>query len=76
MGKLSAAGVSRLTAKGYYGDGDGLWLQITASGARSWVYRYRAQGRQREMGLGSAKVARKCFLKCARCSGLTMLDSS
>lgn len=71
MGKLSAAGVSRLTAKGYYGDGDGLWLQITASGARSWVYRYRAQGRQREMGLGSAKVvtlarAREKALAAAR----------
>jgi len=71
MGKLSAAGISRLTTKGYYGDGDGLWLQITASGARSWVYRYRAQGRQREMGLGSTKVvtlarAREKALAAAR----------
>lgn len=71
MGKLSALGVSRLTAKGYYGDGDGLWLQITATGARSWVYRYRAAGRQREMGLGSAKVvtlarAREKALDAAR----------
>jgi len=56
MGKLTALAISRLVTKGYYGDGDGLWLQVTASGARSWVYRYRAGGRTREMGLGSAKV--------------------
>lgn len=56
MGKLTAVAVSRLSEKGYYGDGDGLWLQVTGSGAKSWVYRYRQGGRQREMGLGSARV--------------------
>ena len=32
---------------------DGLALQVTASGARSWVLRLTIGGRQREMGLGS-----------------------
>jgi hypothetical protein len=29
-----------------------LYLQISASGARSWVYRYMLNGKSREMGLG------------------------
>jgi len=43
-------------AKGpkYYADGDGLYLQVSASGARSWVFVFRWQGRRAEMGLGSA----------------------
>ncbi len=35
-----------------YPDGGGLYLQVTASGARSWVYRYMLNGRPRYMGLG------------------------
>ena len=39
---------------GYLSDGGGLILQITRSGAKSWLFRYRAAtGRIREMGLGS-----------------------
>ncbi len=34
-------------------DGGGLWLYISPSGARNWVYRYRLNGRDREMGLGA-----------------------
>ncbi len=35
-----------------YPDGAGLYLQVTARGARSWVYRYMLNGRPRYMGLG------------------------
>ena len=38
-----------------YADGNGLYLQVTASGARSWIYRYMLHGRAREMGLGSLR---------------------
>lgn len=38
---------------GYYCDGDGLYLQVTDNGAKSWIYRYRLNGRSREMGLGA-----------------------
>jgi integrase len=35
-------------------DGGNLWLRITATGARYWVFRYRGQdGRSHEMGIGS-----------------------
>lgn len=31
-------------------------MQVTASGARSWILRYQLDGRRREMGLGSASL--------------------
>ena len=37
-----------------YGDGLGLWLQLTGKGAKSWIFRFTLCGRSREMGLGSA----------------------
>jgi hypothetical protein len=36
-----------------YGDGGGLWLQVTSKHARSWIFRYTFRGKPREMGLGS-----------------------
>ena len=52
MGKLTARKVE--TAKpGKYGDGGGLQLAVSVSGAKKWVLRFLWQGRPREMGLGS-----------------------
>lgn len=53
--ELSALEVRRLTAPGRWSVGgvDGLALQVTGPGARSWVLRVTAAGKQREMGLGS-----------------------
>jgi integrase len=53
---LSAKRVARLKGAGRYHDGlvRGLWLQITDSGARSWILRYELHGKERMMGLGSA----------------------
>lgn len=50
--KLTALAVSRAKARGYYADGGGLYLQVSVSGAKSWVFRFRKDGRLREMGLG------------------------
>jgi integrase len=52
IGKLTAIAVSRATRRGYYGDGGGLYLQVSDSGAKSWVFRFKEAGRLREMGLG------------------------
>ena len=54
LNRLSSRFVA--TAKGpkYHADGGGLYLQVTSSGARSWVFVFRWQGRRAEMGLGSA----------------------
>ena len=45
--------VSKTTAPGYYCDGAGLYLQVSPSGSKSWIFRFRFDGRQKEMGLGS-----------------------
>jgi integrase len=63
IGKLTAIQVTRLPppaprANGaqrnrLVGDGAGLWLQITSTNVRTWVYRYRLNGRARAHGLGA-----------------------
>jgi len=52
LNKLSALAVTRTSKPGYYGDGGGLWLQVAKSGSKSWIFRFKVAGRQREMGLG------------------------
>jgi integrase len=52
IGKLTALAVDRAKRRGYYGDGGGLWLQVSATGAKSWVFRFKEAGKLREMGLG------------------------
>lgn len=54
--RLTAKAVEQLRRSGYFGDGDGLYLQVTATRAKSWVFRYTLAGRSREMGLGSASA--------------------
>src|SRR4029077_3973767 len=51
--RLSARKVAALRRPGYYPDGANLWLQVTSSGAKSWILRFTLNGRSREMGLGS-----------------------
>jgi len=55
MGKLTATAVKAAKQAGRYGDGDGLYLVVNKSGARSWVVRCQKDGRRRDIGLGSAK---------------------
>lgn len=51
--KLTPLGVSKATKPGYYGDGGGLWLQVSPSGSKSWIFRFTLSKKQREMGLGA-----------------------
>lgn len=52
---LSAIGVSKLKTPGYHSDGGGLYLQISPAGTKSWIFRFKLNGRVREMGLGSMR---------------------
>lgn len=54
-GKLTARAAAT-TKPGRYGDGAGLWLVVSASGARKWVFRFSFAGKVTEMGLGPADV--------------------
>ena len=51
--RLTAAAVSRAKEPGYYPDGGGLYLQVSASATKSWIFRYSRAGRERQMGLGA-----------------------
>jgi integrase len=50
--KLSATKVARLNKPGRYGDGLGLWLQVSKWKTKSWVFQYTINGRVRQLGLG------------------------
>lgn len=50
--KLSSKQVATLKRAGYWSDGGGLYLQVSPSRAKSWVFRYTRNHRTREMGLG------------------------
>ncbi|WP_247869542.1 site-specific integrase [Herbaspirillum sp. ST 5-3] len=39
--------------EGYHADGDGLYLQVSATGAKSWILRFMLNKRAREMGIGA-----------------------
>jgi integrase len=82
IGKLTALAVDRAKRRGHYGDGGGLFLQVSASGAKSWVFRFKEFGRLREMGLGpthtvSLAEARQKALECrkARLDGLDPIEA-
>lgn len=71
MNHLSAILVKSLSSPGYYGDGTGLYLQISASGSKSWIFRFSKAGKRREMGLGalhtiSLAAAREKAQECRR----------
>jgi integrase len=50
--KLTALEVTRRKKPGRYSDGHGLWLQVSSSGTKAWLFRYMIDGRARHMGLG------------------------
>lgn len=53
--QLSHRSISALTKPGRYAAGgvSNLYLVVTKTGAKSWCFLYKRQGRQREAGLGS-----------------------
>lgn len=54
-GKLSAKKVEHLSNRGLYPDGGGLYLQVAKGGSKSWLYRFKVDGRTRWHGLGSVR---------------------
>ena len=57
VNKLSARTVANLKQAGRHSDGGKLYLSISHNGGRRWVFMYRFDGKQLEMGLGSAGKA-------------------
>jgi integrase len=48
--------IRSIITPGMHGDGGGLYLKVTKSGTKSWIYRFQLNGKRREMGLGDASV--------------------
>ena len=71
IGKLTALAVDKSKRRGYYGDGGGLFLQVSVSGSKSWVFRFKEAGKLHEMGLGATHTiglaeARERARECRR----------
>ena len=50
--RLKALSVEKASKPGLYSDGGNLYLQITKTGVKSWLFRYMRNGKARGMGLG------------------------
>ncbi|MFT3976203.1 MAG: integrase arm-type DNA-binding domain-containing protein [Sphingomonas bacterium] len=48
--------MKRITESGMHADGDGLYLRVRSTGARSWIFVSVRSGRRREMGLGATDI--------------------
>ncbi|MDR0672999.1 MAG: integrase arm-type DNA-binding domain-containing protein [Zoogloeaceae bacterium] len=50
--KLTTRQLARISTPGKYGDGGGLYLQVTKKLVKSWVFRFALNGVEHYMGLG------------------------
>ena len=69
--RLSARAVTTLGKPGYHADGGGLYLQVSRTMTKSWLFCFTLRGRPREMGLGELALvpmaeARQRALDCRR----------
>src|SRR6202043_2490299 len=52
IGKLTALDVTKAKGPAVLHDGGGLYVRVSATGAKSWVFRFQLDGKRRDMGLG------------------------
>jgi integrase len=79
--RLTAVKVSSLKDKGLYPDGGGLYLRITDTASKSWIFRFTVNGALRDMGFGpvptvSLAKARELAAECRtkRLLGIDPID--
>ena len=53
VNQLSTLKVKAITKAGYHSDGAGLHLKVTATGSKSWIFKYALNKKTTEMGLGA-----------------------
>ena len=56
MERLTALRIKAIKAPGRYGDGGGLHLLVTPSGAKRWILRTTINGQRKDIGLGSLDI--------------------
>lgn len=69
INRLKALQVKQLSKQGWYPDGQGLYLQVSPTLSKTWVYRYQKGKTERRHGLGSyptvtLEVARNAAQLC------------
>jgi integrase len=69
--RLTAISIKNFKEKGLYSDGNGLYLRITTTGTKGWIFRFALRGRTRDMGLGttaqlSLAAAREMTEECQK----------
>ena len=52
LNRLSTFQVEKKKQPGMYADGGGLYLRVAEGGSKQWIFRYVANGRLRDMGIG------------------------
>ncbi len=50
--KLDVLTIAAKKKPGLYSDGNGLWLRVSSSGSKSWIFRFTMNKTARSMGLG------------------------
>jgi len=55
--KLTVKQISSLSKPGRYNDGGELYLYVRQGRSKSWAYRYRQDGKLREMSFGPVSAA-------------------
>jgi integrase len=53
INRLSPRTITAITKVGMHADGGGLYLQVSQFDTKSWIFRFKLKGRERQMGLGS-----------------------
>ena len=53
---LTARTIESTRGPGLHHDGNGLYLQVSPSGGKTWIYRFQCNGRRRDMGLGPTRL--------------------
>lgn len=81
INSLTALKAKQIRKPGLYSDGLGLYLQVRSYTSKSWIFRYRANGKLHDMGLGalhslSLAEAREKAAACRsmRLNGLDPID--
>jgi integrase len=73
MGRLTALKVKSAKA-GRHGDGEGLYLLVKPTGARSWLLRIQQDGKRRDIGLGSVDLSNRSPEQHRASDGIPLLS--
>jgi len=80
--RLTHGAVDEISKPGYHNDGNGLYLSVSPKGSKAWVFRFKWEGRLKEMGLGpypsidldAARAGRDVWRRVYQVEGLNPIE--